>query len=61
MLQRKINSDRKNDTDALTFENTKKGSSHGAAARRVRDIRDGRHIERLADDNSYYDYLLEDK
>lgn len=56
--RRKTASDLKNDTDDLTFENPNKPSSHGAAAKEVRDKIDVKHIEAL-ERRSDIDDLLE--
>jgi hypothetical protein len=57
ILRRKTNSDIKNDTEELTFENVKKGSSHGAAAKRVREIKDELAIKRLMAGNDITDLI----
>ena len=60
MVQRKITSDKKNDTEKLVFENSNKRSSHGDAARAVRDRADAMNIQRLcmADDVSELEDML---
>lgn len=45
--RRKTVSDEINNTDDLTFENNRKRSSHGEAARKVRDKLDSIGIEKL--------------
>lgn len=62
MAQRKITSDKKNDTDDLTFENRNKRSSHGEAAKKVRDRVDIMNIQKLlTDDNtSYFEALFKE-
>ena len=55
----KIASDNKNNTDNLTFGNGPKSfSSHGAAAKGVREYNDAKELRMLADDSSYYDDLM---
>lgn len=60
MVQRKITSDKKNDTEKLVFENSNKRSSYGEAARAVRDRADTMNIQRLctADDVSELEDML---
>ena len=55
----KIASDNKNNTDDLTFGNGPKSySSHGAAAKGVREYNDAKELRMLADESIYYDDLL---
>ena len=58
MEQRKIVSDRKNNTDSLTHANSELNSSHGAAARSVRNINDDKELIALSadvDSAAYFD------
>lgn len=55
----KIASDNKNNTDDLTFGSSPKSySSHGKAAKGVREYNDSKELRMLTDDSSYYDDLL---
>ena len=61
---RKLTSDAKNDTDALTFDSRNKISSHGKAAQKVRERKDKLNIQALeakVDSADYFDqYDIED-
>lgn len=59
---RKLASDIKNNTDSLTFAGREKPSSHGKAAKAVRDRKDLLNIKVLeadVDSVEYFDELLE--
>ena len=56
---RKLTSDAKNNTDDLTF-NSGSNNTRAAAYKRNREIKDELLINRLGDDSTYYDELLED-
>ncbi len=56
--QRKITSDAKNDTEDLTFDNKGRGSSHGNAAAKVREIKDKLDMNKLFDDNEYFEEMF---
>ncbi len=60
--RRKIISDNKNDTDNLTFADSKTNSSHGEAAKAVRDRSDSLKIKHLESqtEEDYYNELLKD-
>lgn len=60
--RRKTTSDFKNDTDNLTFADSKNRSSHGEAAREVRDRKDRLEIKALEvqTEYDYYNELLKD-
>ena len=47
----KINSDIRNDTDEISFPNTKKDSSHGIAAHANRNRREELALQRLVESN----------
>lgn len=53
--RRKRTSDLKNDTEELTFENNNKRSSHGEAAKRVREMKDELAIKKLMAGNDFND------
>ena len=55
---RKLTSDAKNNTDDLTF-NSSSNNTRAAAYKRNREIKDELLINRLGDDSTYYDELLE--
>ena len=55
---RKLTSDAKNNTDDLTFGSDSK-NTRAAAYKRNREIKDELLINRLGDDSTYYDELLE--
>ena len=61
---RKLTSDAKNDTDALAFDSRNKISSHGEAAKKVRERKDKLNIQALeakVDSADYFDqYDIED-
>ena len=61
---RKLTSDAKNDTDALTFDSRNKISSHGEAAKKVRERKDQLNIQALeakVDSAAYFDgYDIDD-
>ncbi len=60
---RKRVSDKKNDTDELTFTSPKKQSSHGEAAKENRDRRDELSIAKLmrrTDEDDLLEYDLND-
>ena len=48
--RRKISSDIKNDTDNLTFEDSKSGNKNAAAYRGVREYKDNKLLRELQDD-----------
>ena len=57
--RRRLKSDYVNDTDDLTFA-SKGSGSRGAAYKATREYLDDKEVERLYDDNNYYDDLMKD-
>lgn len=57
--RRKLKSDYVNDTDELTFQNKSNGT-RAAAYKASRELKDKREIEKLCDDSSYYEDLIDE-